>query len=60
MNIVIYILGKLYYMWRNKTKAQKWDAMTRDVSDEVVFAVLGITLADYFFIGERALPCNDC
>jgi hypothetical protein len=37
MNIVIYILGKLYYMWRNKTKAQKWDAMTRDVSPKGFF-----------------------
>jgi hypothetical protein len=46
MNVVIYILGKLYYMWRNKTKAQKWDAMTRDVSLRGVLAALGSNLAD--------------
>lgn len=27
-NIAIYILTKIYYVWRNKTRAAKWDAMT--------------------------------
>jgi hypothetical protein len=34
MNIVVYLLGKAYYMWRNKTKADKWNSMTKDVSAE--------------------------
>ncbi|SPO06791.1 related to nicotinamide mononucleotide permease [Cephalotrichum gorgonifer] len=30
MNIAIYILAKVYYVWRNKSRAKKWDAMTQD------------------------------
>lgn len=30
MNIVIYILTKLYYVWRNRSRAKKWDAMTEE------------------------------
>ncbi|KAI1211704.1 MFS general substrate transporter [Annulohypoxylon truncatum] len=29
-NIVIYILIKLYYIWRNKQKESEWSAMTRE------------------------------
>jgi len=29
-NIVVYILTKIYYVWRNKSRATKWDAMTED------------------------------
>lgn len=36
MNVCIYVLGKAYYMWRNKTKAQKWNTMTKDVSLSIV------------------------
>jgi hypothetical protein len=33
-NIVIYILTKIYYVWRNKTRAAKWNAMTEDARVE--------------------------
>ena len=29
-NLVIYVLTKIYYVWRNKSRANKWDAMTED------------------------------
>jgi len=29
-NIALYVLTKIYYVWRNKTRAKKWDAMTED------------------------------
>ncbi|PVH96617.1 MFS general substrate transporter [Periconia macrospinosa] len=29
-NICIYAGGRFYYMWRNKSKARKWGAMTRE------------------------------
>lgn len=28
MNIVMYILTKAYYVWRNKTRDTKWNSMT--------------------------------
>ena len=30
MNICLYLLTKWYYMWRNKQKARRWDAMTEE------------------------------
>ncbi|TVY60831.1 putative transporter [Lachnellula suecica] len=30
MNLGLYGLTKIYYIWRNKTRAAKWDAMTED------------------------------
>ncbi|OAQ60591.1 MFS transporter [Pochonia chlamydosporia 170] len=30
MNIVVYILTKLYYIWRNKTRDAKWESMTEE------------------------------
>lgn len=32
MNLCIYMIGKGYYMWRNKTKAKAWDGMNIEVS----------------------------
>jgi hypothetical protein len=32
MNICLYLMGKGYYMWRNKTKSRQWDGMTLEVS----------------------------
>jgi hypothetical protein len=29
-NLAIYGLTKIYYVWRNKSRASKWDAMTED------------------------------
>lgn len=29
-NIVVYILTKVYYVLRNRSRARKWDAMTED------------------------------
>ena len=31
-NIVIYLLSKAYYVWRNKQRDAKWDVLSRDVS----------------------------
>lgn len=28
MNICLYVLTKLYYIWRNQSRAKIWDAMT--------------------------------
>ena len=30
LNIVVYLLTKVYYVWRNKTRSKKWDAMTEE------------------------------
>ncbi|OAA67117.1 major facilitator superfamily transporter [Niveomyces insectorum RCEF 264] len=30
MNIGLYLLTKVYYQWRNKRRAARWDAMTED------------------------------
>lgn len=30
MNIALYVLVKLYYIFRNKHKARKWEAMTTE------------------------------
>jgi hypothetical protein len=29
-NMALYTLTKGYYVWRNKSRAKKWDAMTED------------------------------
>jgi hypothetical protein len=30
MNIFLYVLVKLYYVWRNKQRDRKWNAMTEE------------------------------
>jgi hypothetical protein len=30
LNIIVYLLTKVYYVWRNKSRSKKWDAMTED------------------------------
>jgi hypothetical protein len=30
MNVFIYLFVKAYYVWRNKSKAKKWDALSED------------------------------
>jgi len=30
MNIVLYLFMKFYYVWRNKSRSKKWDAMSED------------------------------
>lgn len=32
MNICIYLIGKGYYIWRNKTRDKKWNAMSPEVN----------------------------
>jgi hypothetical protein len=32
MNICIYLIGKGYYIWRNKTRDKKWNAVSPEVS----------------------------
>ncbi|KAH7043318.1 major facilitator superfamily domain-containing protein [Macrophomina phaseolina] len=34
MNIALYFLTKAYYVWRNKSKTKKWDAMTPEQREE--------------------------
>lgn len=33
-NVFLYLLTKAYYIWRNKSKAKKWDAMTLEQQHE--------------------------
>lgn len=28
LNLVLYVVAKSYYMWRNRARARKWDGMT--------------------------------
>lgn len=30
MNIALYALTKVYYVWRNKSRDDKWNAMTEE------------------------------
>lgn len=32
MNICIYLLAKLFYMWCNRKREKEWNAMTEEVS----------------------------
>jgi hypothetical protein len=32
MNICVYGLAKVFYMWMNKTREREWNAMTEEVS----------------------------
>jgi len=34
MNIVIYLATKAYYVWRNKSRDKKWNAMTLEQKQE--------------------------
>lgn len=36
MNICLYLLGKVYYMRRNKAKTEKWEGLTDQVSSPVL------------------------
>jgi len=31
MNICIYLLAKAYYVWQNKKREEKWNALTEEV-----------------------------
>lgn len=33
-NMVIYVFTKLYYIWRNKSRDRKWDALTDEQRQE--------------------------
>ena len=37
-NMVIYLLTKVYYVWRNKSRAKKWDAMSESQQLEYLAA----------------------
>lgn len=34
MNIVLFLLAKVYYVWRNKSQEKKWDALTEEQKKE--------------------------
>ncbi|KAF4538709.1 MFS general substrate transporter [Lasiodiplodia theobromae] len=34
MNIILYLLTKAYYVWRNKSKAKKWNSLTQEEREE--------------------------
>lgn len=34
--IVLFVIAKLYYVWRNKQKAAKWDALSEDEKSNYV------------------------
>lgn len=36
LNLCLYVIAKLYYVWRNRTRSHKWDAMT---PEEKVFYI---------------------
>lgn len=42
MNICVYLLAKLFYMWCNKKREKEWNAMTEEVS--ISFRPSGATL----------------
>lgn len=35
-NIVIYMLTKVYYVWRNKSRDRQWNAMTEEQQAEYI------------------------
>jgi hypothetical protein len=39
-NIGIYLLTKVYYVWRNKSRSKIWDAMTEDERVEYLATTL--------------------
>lgn len=47
LNLVLYVLAKLYYVWRNRTRERKWNAMTPE--ERLVY------LADHQDVGNKRL-----
>lgn len=47
MNLVLYLLAKTYYVWRNKSRDRKWQAMTPE--EKVVY------LAESQLLGNKRL-----
>ncbi|KAI1414421.1 MFS general substrate transporter [Hypoxylon sp. FL1857] len=47
LNLVLYVLAKAYYVWRNKVRERKWNAMT--LEEKVLY------LADYQDAGNKRL-----
>lgn len=47
LNLVLYVLAKTYYIWRNRVRERKWDAMTPE--EKLVY------LSDHQDVGNKRL-----
>ena len=52
LNIVVYVVAKLYYHYRNKSKAKKWNALSEDEKQEYLNSTTdyGSKRLDFLFV----------